>query len=1010
MKRSLSFLSLFTLLMVLLAACASQSVSLGAEQRSPTPLSARPSPSREMPSPQGGSSPSPWESTPRSPSHPTPTVEAADQAVVAATTDPDSMSDVLWHSPLGVAFGPFQENQNRDATAHLDGFVSYIHDLGIPRTKVSFYWSKLEPQPGQYDFHDLDAYLDQLSPNDQALLNVFTDGWCTTDEEVTSHKGAPLRDCPRGEASCTKHCDEYYREFVTRVAQEVRDHAHGGIRYMQRDTEPASSLHFPADQPEAFVELQHIYYQAVKSVLPDVLVIGVNHNGNFTRHDMGDPISVDFFDYVLQHGKDDFDLLDIRLYGDLYAIPHRVEWFRSRMQMYGYQKPIVSTEYGGVDPRTLHDGNTYVFWDQLQIIQADCRSQEGRDARGCVRKWAAKHPDQIHPKLRPFFGVASEEEQSQYEQLHCYDMVQRSLMALNEGVQALWWWNLQSPGIDLIFGQMRLRTPAMEELPGYACFQRFARLMGETTSVQRVDVDDPDIYLFLVQRSNASPMFVAWHREDGLDIYDAAAADPVAVSVPVPFSVATVTGALGEKKSVDVSDGMLKLTLSAEPIFIEAEEQMSIPKPVVTPRPLSQPTPTPVHAGGVETPQVGLSFIRFYFGHTAPFQPDTIFQDFVDSGVQLYRHLVKADLTWRNIEPRDNEWHFETADSVIFNSPLPFIATVFDYSYTSGTPPWCTDSSQFQKTFGPEAQDYLDHVLERYAPYVTYWEIGNEMEHWRAADPGDDGRGTKALPPCVPAGGFSPQEQGQFLAQVAQYIRERDPDAVIIMPGMIGLSRYSLDTWLAGVIEGGGSDWFDIVNYHYYGPWQRYPRLRAQLSTFLHSHGLADKPVWSTETGSTSSPTLTERTDYPNSPQTQAADVFRRLVSAWGAGDQLVLWHTYIGSKDNPENVWREYGLREANGSDKPALYSFRLLTTEVVPFRQVDTASADARGRNIYRVETETGTEKYVVWGEGTFTVPAGITQMTSVVPDETGHFTWQHVSPGQDIPLTEIPWLLKP
>ena len=123
-----------------------------------------------------------------------------------------------------------------------------------------------------------------------------------------------------------------------------------------------------------------------------------------------------------------------------------------------------------------------------------------------------------------------------------------------------------------------------------------------------------------------------------------------------------------------------------------------------------------------------------------------------------------------------------------------------------------------------------------------------------------------------------------------------------------------------------------------------------------------------------------------------------------------MLWHTYIGSKDNPENVWREYGLREADGSDKPALYSFRLLTTELVPFRQVDTASADARGRNIYRVETETGTEKYVVWGEGTFTVPAGITQMTSVVPDETGHFTWQHVSPGQDIPLTEIPWLLKP
>ena len=889
--------------------------------------------------------------------------------------------------------------------------MTYIHDLGISRTKVSFYWSHLEPKPGQYDFRELDSYLDQLGPDDQALLNLFTDGWCTTGDEVNSFKGAPLRECPEGQTNCTTHCDEYYREFVTKVAQEVRDHAHGGIRYMQRDTEPASGRHFPADEPEAYVQLQHIFYQAVKSVLPDVPVIGVNNNGNFSAHDMGDPQSVDFFDYVLQHSKDDFDLLDIRLYGDIYAISHRVEWFRSRMQRYGYQKPVVSTEYGGVDPRTLHDGSKYLFMDQLHQIEANCQNQGGSANPRCIRKWAREHPDQIHPKLRPFLGVASDDEQAHYEQLHCYDIAQRSVTALGEGVQALWWWNLQSPGTDLIFGQMRLRTPDMQELPGYACFQRFAGLMGDVTSVKRIDVGNPDIYFFEVKKSDGSSMFVAWHRSDRLDLYDAAAADPVNVSLPVPFSKAKVTGALGGEKSVDVSGGKLKIALSSEPIFITDEGQISVPRPVASPRPVPSPTPTPaatpVPSGRAENLQVGLNFIRFYFKDDSRFQPDFIFQDFADLGAQAYRLFVKADLYWDIVEPQKGQWDFSKADAVIPNADFEPIVTLFSNQYASPSPPWCDSPDEFQKTLGPEAIDYLEHVVDRYAPYVKYWEIGNEMGHWRAADPGS--KHERELPKCHPADGFSPQEQGRFMAQAAAIIRQHDPDAVILLPGMGGIDNYTLNDWFTGVIAGGGSDWFDIVNYHYYGSWQRYTKLRANLTRFMQENGLADKPVWMTETGATSSATLTERTNYPNSPQTQAADVFRRLIQGWAGGDQLVLWHTYIGSQDQPKNIWRCYGIRTEDAEPKPAYYSYRLLTHELIPFRQVTPVSADARGANVYRVETKSGAVKYVAWGSGNFTVPAGVSRMTSVVPDSSGNFSWKNVSPGQTIALSDFPVLLK-
>ncbi|NOZ71437.1 MAG: hypothetical protein GXP38_05910 [Chloroflexi bacterium] len=855
----------------------------------------------------------------------------------------------------------------------------------------------------------MDEYLHQLGPDDRALLNIFTNGWCTNEKAEESSKGASLRACPYGAAQCEQSCRDHYREFITTVAEHVRDNANGGIAYMQRDTEPASIHHFPADKPEEYVEIQKLFYAAVKSVLPGTAVIGVNHNGSMKG---GVPTQPAFFDYVLEHGKDDFDLLDVRLYEDIYSIPRRVNWFRERMQSFGYDKPIVSTEQGGPDPRTLHNGGTYLFKQLRNLVEDTC--SQAPNYWACMQEWVAEHPEQVDPKLQPFFLIATPEQEILHGQMQCHDITQRNVMMLAAGVQATWWWNLQSPGTHPVFGKMRLRSEDLQQaLAGYECYQRMVEVLGNVSSVRQIALSDENITLFEIQRNGESePMYVAWYREQGLDAYDAFMAEPVPVSLPLPFSYVRITDVFGREETKAVSDGMLQIDLSDTPLFIHSEAMLSIPKPVASPRPIPQPSPTPTPTPLPDTqpitPQVGVNFIRFYFDDQNPaFQPEQIFQDFAALGVQAYRQFVKTDLMWDMVEPEDNQWHFARADTVIPHSDFEPIVTLFSYQYASPTPPWCSDPAQFQKTLGEEAQDYLAHVIDRYAPYVRYWEIGNEMDHWRAADPQD--RRLSALPKCYPLDGFSPQEQGAFLAQVAEIIRQRDEDAVIILPGMGGLSSYTLDTWLAGVIEGGGSDWFDVVNYHFYGAWQPYTRLRAQLATFLNEHNLGDKPVWLSETGATSSPSLTLRTDYPNSPQTQAADVFRRLIQAWGTGDRLVLWHSYIGSADVPSNLWRQYGLREADATAKPALYSFQLLTQELIPFRQVVPLAVDPRGSNVYKIITQEDEVKYVAWGQGSFIAPDTISKMTSVIPDATGHFSWQTVNPGQEITLFDIPILLK-
>ncbi|MBF0229240.1 MAG: hypothetical protein HQK63_06560 [Desulfamplus sp.] len=419
-------------------------------------------------------------------------------------------------------------------------------------------------------------------------------------------------------------------------------------------------------------------------------------------------------------------------------------------------------------------------------------------------------------------------------------------------------------------------------------------------------------------------------------------------------------------------------------------------------------------------PQLGVNFIRFYMDNlpigdpnltTSYLQPEWIFSDFKNMGIHTYRQFVKADLLWDIIEPEDDQWHFDEADAVIPNLDFEPIVTLFAMQYASGTPPWETDSADFQKTLGDEAKEYLEKVIERYGRYVRYWELGNEMDHWRAYDP-DQPPVTVPYPNLVvpPSGGFSPREQGLFLSQAAAFIKERDPDAVIVLPGMSGLNGYIINEWLKGVIEGGnGSDWFDVINYHYYPEWQSYINARVSLETFIDENNLENKAVWLTETGSTASETLTIRTDYPNSYESQAADIFRRIIPAYAMGDDLVMWHTYIDSIDSPTNNWRLYGVRSDQGVAHLSYYALQLFTKELLPFDKVETISSNPKGINAYKITTDAGAVRYVVWGEGDYQIPNGITQITSVIPNSNGAYIWENIQ-SNSISLTTEPFLLKP
>jgi hypothetical protein len=396
-----------------------------------------------------------------------------------------------------------------------------------------------------------------------------------------------------------------------------------------------------------------------------------------------------------------------------------------------------------------------------------------------------------------------------------------------------------------------------------------------------------------------------------------------------------------------------------------------------------------------EQMRYGLNFIRVNNTDSealeAATQPAALDADFTALGIEAFRQFTSADGLWSNVSTPEGGFDFTDSDNMLLSTTHIPIMTLFSYQLADGTTPAdeILGDTTPETSMTAEQEEYLGAIVEQYKNTVTYWEIGNEMAHWELSRPGE----------------FPIEAQALWLKSVAEVITEHDPDAQIVLPGLISITEDNVDDWLEPVIQTAGSEWFDVVNYHYYSSWLHYTADRAGLQALIDEYDLQDKPVWLTETGSSADATNTTRTNYPNSPTEQAADVFRRSLLAYAAGDAFVGWHTYIGN-DVSDNDFRYYGIVNADLTKQPAYYTTQLLTSTVAQFRSIEN-----EGGFVYRVVGNDETTRYVAWSAtaSSWTVPTGMTQMTSVVPNNDGTFTWTSVVPGQTISLSDIPVLLE-
>lgn len=394
--------------------------------------------------------------------------------------------------------------------------------------------------------------------------------------------------------------------------------------------------------------------------------------------------------------------------------------------------------------------------------------------------------------------------------------------------------------------------------------------------------------------------------------------------------------------------------------------------------------------------QVGLNFITF--SPTNVILADDYLDVLADLKTQVIRQIGGADTTWGVIEianGSDLSDYGEAVRAELDEKNLQLVNTLFSYMFGSCTPPWLDyeNPDEFVRAMDATCENYLAHAAQTIlnaqgdTDGPIYVEIGNELFHWLRYESTHN---------------YTPEEQAEILLYASDLIRATIPNALIVSPSVMFNDGASPE-WKQRVETAIGSDWYDIENIHDYSEWTQIPSDQETFNAEFHTPG---KLLYVTETCRSSSPDDTRTTD--NTIEKKAAAIFQNLSMMWGGGAASVFWHGLNYSEASDSDM-DGCGFLLDDLSYDAAGFTYRLLTTELIPFQQITNLSGDDVSQMLYEYRLDDGTLKYVAWGSAAITIPAGVSQMASVMPDAAGNFTWVAVTPGENLSLQDTPYLLK-
>lgn len=463
-------------------------------------------------------------------------------------------------SPFGIVRGPLYGHMGVRA----DVFMPQVHQLGAHLVRLFLFWDQVEPERGRFVWDAVDTLLEQLGPSDEAWITLNSSSLWATRHATHFQPPSPALD------------PENYYHFVSTLVT----HCKGRVRYWQCENEPTNPLLWGGTAIDYTNHLK-IFSRAVKDADATAMVVLAGAVDAFLTEDLAQnpdmQVEQDFFDHVLRENADDFDVFDLHLYGELYALTANINSIRQKMTALGYQKPIFCGEYNGP--------SFFNFVENLPILQrifAKMMNEPQTEtlAQATQRDAIAELYEQmaiLPPQTQMFMDGCSLELEEKRHRINCREVVMRSLLALSGGVEKVLCWNLANEKVDranlmhLLFDKHKLfdyeHGVFKQPYPAAEAFRRMTDALGDVEYVRRLQLPQyPAIYLFEVQRRERSPLFVVWERRNAFSGEDE---PPTPLTWEWHASRAWAADVFGEPVPTRVHDGCLSLEISLTPVFIE---------------------------------------------------------------------------------------------------------------------------------------------------------------------------------------------------------------------------------------------------------------------------------------------------------------------------------------------------------------------------------------------------------------------------------------------------------
>lgn len=329
--------------------------------------------------------------------------------------------------------------------------------------------------------------------------------------------------------------------------------------------------------------------------------------------------------------------------------------------------------------------------------------------------------------------------------------------------------------------------------------------------------------------------------------------------------------------------------------------------------------------------------------------------------VKVIRQLTFGDVFWKQVEATNNNWTFAQADSAVANpygiTPIPTLFSMFGEDTVGYQVPWRATTNPaggWRVVDSIDTKDYLSAVINRYRNYTKYWEVGNELS-------------THNRKPA----GFSAADLVPFMRFNYRWIKEIDPEAVVVIPGMLGTCGVPMSNaydWLRSFLKAGGGNTFDIMNYHDYNSWWTLPLHLDSIKAILQEFGI-QKKIWNSECSISSDNTSPITPSYSSADE-QTADTWRRPVVTFGNGLDLFYWQSLWSHGGSSE--WRHFGLTDPTKKKKKSFHAYKLCIEKLDNFTSVEKISAGIINDNnnsggnglwVYKFTFADGSKKWVLW-----------------------------------------------